>query len=185
MPILGIMASQISGKLWAPEGAYDALATVTLSASTASITFAGIPTGYKHLQIRAIGKSTTTNDQDLYWRYNGDTSAAYSIHYLLGNGAGVFSAGSGSNTFVRTNNFLPRSTYTSIYGATVIDILDYASSSKNKTSRHLTGDDNNGAGAMILDSGCWYNTAPITSILLYPGSGNFDTYSSFALYGVK
>ena len=36
MPILGIWASQISGKLWAPAGAYDALATVTVPAGGAS-----------------------------------------------------------------------------------------------------------------------------------------------------
>jgi hypothetical protein len=51
-PILtGVIASGISGHLtppWSPEGAHDALATVTLSASAASITFAGIPSGYKH-----------------------------------------------------------------------------------------------------------------------------------------
>jgi hypothetical protein len=184
MPILGIMAS--SRPAFELVGSYDSLATVTVpSGGVASITFAGIPTGYKHLQIRAIGKSSTTSDQDLYWRYNGDTSAAYSIHYLLGNGSGAFAAGAGSNTFIRTNSFATRSTYTSMYGATVIDILDYASSSKNKTSRHLTGSDNNGSGQVVFDSGCWYNTAPITSILLYPGSGNFAEYSSFALYGIK
>ena len=183
---VGIYASQISGHLWAPEGAYDSLATVTVpSGGVASITFAGIPTGYKHLQIRAVGKSTTTSDQDLNWRYNGDTGANYSIHYLLGMGTAAFAAGAGSNTFIRTNSFLPRSTYTSMYGATVIDILDYSSSSKNKTSRHLTGSDNNGSGQVVFDSGCWYNTAPITSILFYPGSGNFAEYTTIALYGVK
>jgi hypothetical protein len=47
MPNLGVIASSLSGHLVppydGPYGAYDALATVTLSASTASITFAGIP----------------------------------------------------------------------------------------------------------------------------------------------
>ena len=44
MPILGIMASQISGHLWQPEGAYDSLATVTVGAtSVATIEIAGIP----------------------------------------------------------------------------------------------------------------------------------------------
>jgi hypothetical protein len=44
-PILGIMASQISGHLWEPQGAYDALSTVTLSANASSVSFTGIPSG--------------------------------------------------------------------------------------------------------------------------------------------
>jgi hypothetical protein len=57
------MASQISGHLYdGPFGAYDSLATVTLSADAASVTFAGIPSGYKHLQIRAIHKPSTSGD---------------------------------------------------------------------------------------------------------------------------
>ena len=30
MPILGVIASQISGHLFAPSGAYDSIATVTV-----------------------------------------------------------------------------------------------------------------------------------------------------------
>jgi hypothetical protein len=85
MPILGIMASQISGHLWAPEGAYDSLATVTLSANTSSITFAGIPAGYKHLQLRATWANST--GADTWMRINGDTGSNYAAHYLNGNGS--------------------------------------------------------------------------------------------------
>ena len=163
----------------------EPIATTLVGTATGTITFSNIPQTYKHLQVRAVGKSTTTSDQDLNWRYNGDTGANYSIHYLLGMGTAAFAAGAGNNTFIRTNSFLPRSTYTSMYGATVIDILDYSSSSKNKTSRHLTGSDNNGSGQVVFDSGCWYNTAPITSILFYPGSGNFEANTRISLYGIK
>lgn len=163
----------------------EPIATTLLASSQSSISFTNIPQGYKHLQVRAFGKSTTTSDQDLYWRYNGDTSASYSIHYLLGNGSGAFAAGAANNTLIRANSTLVRSTYTSVYGAVVIDILDYANPYKNKTSRHLGGSENNTSGQIILDSGCWYNTAPITSILFYPSSGNFDTYSRISLYGLK
>jgi hypothetical protein len=67
-------------------GAYDALASVTLDANTASITFSGIPTGYKHLQIRGIGRTNraTPADMDgLLIQFNGDTGANYSdpTHY--------------------------------------------------------------------------------------------------------
>ena len=52
-PILGIMASAISGNLWAPGKDYDSIATTTLGSSTASVTFSSIPSTYRYLQIRA------------------------------------------------------------------------------------------------------------------------------------
>jgi hypothetical protein len=40
MPVLGIIASQMSGHLFAPSGAYDSIATTTVgSGGAASITF--------------------------------------------------------------------------------------------------------------------------------------------------
>ncbi len=88
-PILGIWASQISGRLWEPQGAYDALATVTPSGSTGTITFAGIPSTYKHLQIRAIGRSDYAGSNvQLAMRFNSDTAANYSTHNLIGVGSG-------------------------------------------------------------------------------------------------
>ena len=93
-PILtGIIASGISGHLtppWSPEGAYDALATVTVgSTSLSSIVFSGIPTGYKHLQVRYIVKSARTGNplDELNLRFNGDTGTNYAQHALAGDGS--------------------------------------------------------------------------------------------------
>jgi hypothetical protein len=76
-----------------------------------------------------------------------------------------------------------------MFGGGVVDILDYASTSKNKTIRTLSGADINGAGGDLrLSSGLWFATpAAITSITLYAngGSSDFAQYSSFALYGIK
>jgi hypothetical protein len=81
----GIFASQISGHLYdGPFGAYDSLATVTLSAATSTITFAGIPSGYKHLQIRYSLTAAAPADTTL--KFNGDSGANYSSHLLRGGG---------------------------------------------------------------------------------------------------
>ena len=184
MPVLGIIASQISGHLWAPEGAYDSLATVTLSAATASITFAGIPTGYKHLQIRGIAKSAgsgTNGDMTI----NGDTGNNYAWHELGGNGAVAYTSASASRANIANVFDLNASTNTNIFGASIIDILDYANTSKNKTVRTIGGTDLNGSGGVALWSGLWMNTAAITSITITGRSANIAQYSSFALYGVK
>ena len=189
-PILtGVIASGISGHLtppWSPEGAYDALATVTLSASAASITFAGIPSDYKHLQIRATMLGSTTGADSPYIRYNGDTGSNYTLHTLLGEG-----------TSARAQGIAPYSTniggfWWGLVGSypsvSIIDVLDYANINKYKTTRTLAGQDNNSTyGSVGLSSGLWRNTDAINSltIFLLPGSTTFLQYSSFALYGVK
>ena len=178
MPILGIMASGLSANLWQPEGAYDSLATVTLSASTASITFAGIPSTYKHLQIRALYKCSTTDNP--YMRVNGDSSSIYSWHHLYGDGASAASNGNGSQSFT----YFGYSQNTTNPNAGIVDILDYANVSKNKTFRILAGQDNNGGGEVALWSGSYQSLSAINSVT-FTTSGTFTQYSSFALYGVK
>ena len=192
MPILGIMASQISGHLWAPEGAYDSLATVTLSASTASITFAGIPTGYKHLQIRAIMRDqrTTYGNSGQSFRFNSDTGSNYSWHGLQGDGSSATARNGANQDQMYGNSAAGGGAPTNDFGAMVVDILDYADTNKYKTVRMLSGVDLNGTvagygGIVELMSGSWRNTAAITSVTVLPSNPNFVEYSSFALYGVR
>lgn len=179
MPMLGIMASAISGNLWAPAGAYDSISSVTLSASASSITFSGIPATYTHLQIRGImapsGASSSTNIQ-----FNSDTTTTnYYYHRLQGDGANT-NAGAGN-----LYRILDGTGTTTYYQSFVIDILDYANTNKYKTTRALAGYDANGSGQINLTSNLWKNTNAITTITFTLDTPNINTYSSFALYGVK
>ena len=181
MPMLGIMASAISGNLWAPAGAYDSISSVTLSATESSITFSGIPSTYTHLQIRCMAL-ISASDNDYRLQFNGDTAANYSRHFIYGDGATVVASGTASETKILVG--YNAATYTNAT-ASIIDILDYANTNKYKTVRSLAGADKNGGGYAFLFSGNWRNTAAVTSISLIPAAGTFNTYSSFALYGVK
>ena len=188
MPILGIMASQISGHLWSPEGAYDALATVTVpSGGVSSITFAGIPTGYKHLQLRASAHFEGTGNAylNMQMQFNGDTGSNYVYHRLYGNGSSASADATTSTTRINTP-WIPDNLYTSNYGGQIIDLLDYSSVVKNKTVRVLGGFDGNGSGLLGLFSGAWLNSSTaITSISISIPSNTISQHSSFALYGVK
>jgi hypothetical protein len=173
---------------WEPQGAYDALATVTVpSGGAANVTFAGIPTGYKHLQIRAMYRSTVAGSEDsVIMRFNGDTGSNYSYHFLFGNGSSANASATSSAAFIYPWA-IPGATFASnSFGVQVMDILDYANTSKNKTTRTLAGyDDNSTGGRIALTSGAWYNTSAVTSISITAGSANIAQYSSFGLYGVK
>lgn len=184
--ILGIYASQISGHLYAgPFGAYDALASVTVgSGGVASVSFTGIPSTYKHLQLRILANATSTAQAVM--SFNGNTSSSkYSFHALIGNGSSASAAGYATGTLGGIVPS-PRLGGGSYFGAAVIDVLDYANTNKNKTTRELMGWDGNGSGEVELVSGCYYDTAAVNSIsFIIQGGGNFSEYSSFALYGVK
>ena len=177
---------------WSPTGAYDALATVNLSANTTSVTFSGIPTGYKHLQLRLFARTDRASNLDgVKINFNGDTAANYSFHLVYGEGAsagaGAISGASGTYGFL--GNIAGASQTTGVFGTAVVDILEYGNTNTYKTVRSLCGDDNNSGvnyGFISLSSSNWRSTSAVTSITLDQESGsNFVQYSSFALYGVK
>jgi hypothetical protein len=162
------------------------LATVTLTASTASIEFAGIPTGYKHLQVRGIARGTTADTSVLVrFQLNSDTGNNYARHILTGDGSTAGAAADASQPVGGVGNFAAANASASIFGTAVLDILDYANTNKYKTVRSLSGNDRNGSGTVGLFSSLWINTNAITSIKIFPAADNFAQYSSFALYGVK
>ena len=180
MPILGIMAS--SRLSWQPEGAYDSLAAITVpSGGTASITFSGIPSTYKHLQIRAF-TATASSITGIKGRFNSDTGANYVYHLLYGTGSVAAASASTGQTSYQPG-FTSSTTAPSVF---ILDILDYANTNKNKTTRSLDGGDANGSGDAVLYSGLWQSTAAINSVSFFlADSSNFAQYTSFALYGIK
>jgi hypothetical protein len=167
---------------------YESIATVTSSGSTSSVTFSSIPSTYKHLQIRILSRSAyaATTDQ-IYMRLNSDSGTNYSWHYLKGDGASATASGYASDNIIYAATTPAASASANIFGVSIIDILDYGSTNKNKTVRILDGYDANGSGVVELRSSGWYSTSATTSILLanYMAGSNFASGSSFALYGVK
>lgn len=170
-------------------GKFYHMGTVEVGAGGASsIEFTGIPSIYKHLQIRLIGRQTSTFASGAPYttvRLNGDTGSNYNYHALWANGASTNSDTSGTSTVIYPFRIASATQSANVFGAGVADILDYANTSKNTVVRGFTGYDNNGSGAIYNNSNLWMNTAAVTSITITPGQGNFAQYSMAALYGVK
>ena len=187
MPILGIMASQISGHLWEPQGAYDALATVTVGTAVSSITFAGIPNTYKHLQIRMVARDTGGGTYQLFGvRLNSDTASSYAFHVLYGNGSSVDYTSGTASTSMNIGFYADGGATSGAFGAAVIDVLDFSSSSKNTTLRCLSGVHTGGnSRGGSLGSGLWNNTNAVTDIEVLARSTSFAAGSRFSLIGIK
>ena len=169
--------------------AFDTLGSVYLNTATSTITFSNIPQTYTHLEIRSFAANSSSTGQYVKLIFNSDSaSGTYSEHHLAGNGT---AASSGGNASFNNGGFfwamgIPGTNNTSVFGAGVTSILDYANTNKYKTVRSLDGFDANGSGGVNLVSNNWRSNSAITSITLTPNeSNNFRQYSSFALYGIK
>lgn len=169
-------------------GSYDALASVTVGAGgLSSIDFIGIPTDYSHLQIRGIARSTVASDRDdILMRINSDASSAYGGHQINGTGSGVnvgTLGGTPTVTYLYPAYVSAGSNTANIFGTFIIDVLDYATTSKYKTWKSFSGIDLNGSGNIMQRSGFYENFASITSINF--SMSNFAQYSQISLYGVR
>ena len=175
----------------AAAGAYELISTTLISSNTASVTFdlSAYTSTYKHIQIRALARGTATYGHATYLRFNSDTGTNYSYHNLRANGSSVASVDSTANS--TTIGAFPSVTGSSgtsgSFGASIYDIVDAFSTSKNKTVRALYGMADGGSFDYYatLTSGNWRNTAAITSIYLAPETGNFVNGSRFSIYGIK
>jgi hypothetical protein len=184
---------------WAAAGAgggggadaYELISTTTLSGTSTGVTFSGIPSTYRHLQIRMVSRTNeagaTYNNSGLIELNTDTTNGNYAGHYLQGNGSGV---NSGALAFkVGSLRDLQTSLSTSnAFAEHLIDLPDYAQTTKYKTVRVLSGMINSdyGARGCSLTSLLWMNTAAVTSITLKPNSGSsWVSFSRFSLYGIK
>ena len=176
---LGILAASGAGG----ATAFESIATATGTGSSDTITFTSIPSTYQHLQIRYTARCSST--AAAYLRFNSDTGTNYNWHYL--NGTGSAAAAAGYATQAQIGVSPPDSGIGSSQSTVgIIDILDYKSTTKNKTVRTFAGIDVNGVGGDIaLDSGLWRNTNAVTSITITTFGTNFTTATTFALYGIK
>ena len=181
MGILGIYASSVLKV----TNSYESIATVSLGSAQTTISFSSIPSTYKHLQLRFIARSTRVNAGDyMDMRFNSDSSSIYAKHDVYGNGSGVSATTQNSVAQIEFNRLAAANATSGVFGVGIIDILDYASTSKNKTAKTLMGYDNNGEGQIHLNSGLWASTSAINAIS-FTCNNQFATYSQFALYGIK
>ena len=180
--------------IFEPTGSYDALASYTVpSGGVSEITFSGIPTGgqYTHLQIRFIGRlSRASAGTGFQMRFNdvSTTDAYYQSHRLQGNGSSATAAADGTNTVLNFDRIAAANNSANVFGAGIIDILDYTSINKNKVNRSLIGYDDNGSGQINLNSNMWLTSnAAINKIIIYPDgfTGTWVQHSQFALYGIR
>lgn len=172
---------------------FESIATLTAAGGETSLTFSSIPGTYKHLQIRGIGRLSGTSEGYgySYIHFNGGPQAT---HALRVQGTSVGAEGATSAYYQIPSAMTPSNAPTGAYGALIIDIIDYASTTKPKTIRGFSGYNTNGAAltyyhgvgiSSALATGL--GTSALTSVQITSGpfGETFVAGSKYALYGIK
>lgn len=164
--------------------------SIVANGSAGTLSFTSIPQNFTHLQLRFFARVNGTaggnTNSNVFIRFNSDSGNNYTRHLLYDQG-GINSYGAGG-TSAAFASAAPTSNNTSgIYLNSIVDILDYTNTNKNKVTRCIGGYDNNGVwgNRLNLESGLWINTAAITRLDII--ADNSETYTNLTradLYGI-
>jgi hypothetical protein len=173
-------------------GDFESIATVTVgSGGASSIELTSIPSTYQHLQIRYVARSDRAGaaSDNLKIQINDDTNVNLYVRYhrLSGTGSGVSASNqlSGISASIELPQITADTAVANAFGVAVVDILDYASTSKFKVLRSFGGNDRNGGGSADLMSGLWMQTSAVSKLVINAAANTILQHSVFALYGVK
>lgn len=170
-----------------PAGStYTPIATTTLGSAANTLTFSSISGSYTDIVAICSVKGTTGTNEVIRAQVNGDTGNNYSYTFLQGSATdGAYSARASNTSLIlvqANNNGVP--TPSNTFGTFITHFMNYSNTTTNKTilSRgNALGSPGDASGASVS---LWRSTAAITSIRFYIAAGNFDTGSTFTLYGI-
>lgn len=166
---------------------YESIATTTLGSAAATVTFSSISGSYTDLVLvmRVTGSSSVGNEPVLMY-FNNDTGGNYSVTRVYGNGSTATSDRFSSNSGIDAG-YLPGSNGTGP-GTIIANIMNYSNTTTYKTilDRWESQAAASGSRYVAAEVGLWRSTSAITEIDLVLGGGfNFNSGSTFSLYGIK
>ena len=162
-----------------PTPTYTPLATVTLGSAASSVTFSSIPATYRDLILIVNGSVSAT--ATVRGRFNSDTGSNYPAVMMTGrnnlaeSGSGTYDALDLSwNTLVATDRFMVQAS-----------VMDYQATDKHKSvlirNHGVTASFGTGVYAQAAR---WANTSAITSFQVFTSTANFNSGTTFSLYGI-
>ena len=153
------------------------------SAGAATVTFSNIPQGFTDLRIVVSVRSSSGSFQSIRMKVNSATTN-YSNRRLYGDGASAASDG-GTPAYLIQTAVSSASETASTFGNAEFYIPNYAGANYKSVSLDSVAETNASTAYAFLGAGLWSQTTAISSIDFAMGSGNFDQYSTFSLYGIS
>lgn len=161
---------------------YTPLATTTLGSSQSTVTFSSISSSYTDLVL--VASIVGTADSSVIFRFNNDSTSLYSQTTMAGVGTSTVTTGRQSNegrflisegTGISTTN----------PSTLIASVNNYSNTSTNKTFLSRWGVPSAtypGTQALV---GTYRSTSAISRIDLIAFSANFNSGSTFTIYGIK
>jgi hypothetical protein len=163
---------------------YEPIASTTLGAAAADITFSSIPDTYTDLVLVSVLRSTKTSTANdvIYVQLNGDTGSNYSQTFLFGNGSTAGSSRASNGTYIYAADIVTsNSSYTGL-STVIFNINNYSNATTNKTLLSRVSSPNTFSEAVV---GLYRSTNKVSSIKLYTATDQYVSGSIFTLYGIK
>ena len=153
---------------------YSTIATTTFGSAQASYTFTSIPQTYTDIVL--IANLLPVSSARVKLRVDGDSGSNYSNTILAGNGTTA-----ASSRFPGTEIDLYYYSLPSGWSNYICNFQNYSNTTTFKT---ILSRGNSPAHETLANVGLWRSTSAIDSIQIFSGVGNFDTGSTFTLYGI-
>lgn len=168
-------------------GVKQVAATQTLNATTASITFSGLPAGVNAFLVRwSVRCSDANGAEPLRLQFNGVSTNSYIWEVNQANNASVAATTSaGAATFIQIGT-VAAANATANYWSSGQCIVDNGNANRMPTAQ--------GSGAAFATttsmwcgvySGMYAVATPVTSITLFGASGSFVAGSQFSIYALQ
>jgi hypothetical protein len=157
---------------------YEPIASTTLSAGTASVTFSSIPQTYTDLILVVNTKIASLEDAHALV-FNSDTATNYSNTGMLGTGT--------ASASYRQPNIakMDAGRVGTDWSTSIFNIMNYSNTTTFKTV--LSRGNSTSSGSYVgLNVGMWRSTSAITSVLVKVyNDQTMLSGSTFTLYGIK
>jgi hypothetical protein len=171
-----------------PPSNWNSIATATLASAATSISITGIPGTYKHLHIRCLARKDAQGYGYNYIQLN--STGGYYNNEMQGYPYTVTQSASSNNTYFQLSGGSSNSSNTANgWGTSIIEILDYADSSKVALLRGRGGAPIGGGAygqfmGIAQGQATSLGAAAITSVTVTADAGNFIAGTTLAIYGI-
>lgn len=153
---------------------YIPLATTTLTASAASVTFGSIPQDYRDLVLVIDGGMPSSNGEP-FLRPNSDSGTNFSVVTMSATGTVTPSSSFSANRL--SLGFTFGTGKTSI----ISQLMDYSATDKHKTNLARC---NQTTGRVSAFAARWADTSAVTNIQVLHEGGSYPAGVTFSLYGI-
>jgi hypothetical protein len=154
---------------------YIPIQSTTLTTGSTSVSFSSF-SGYTDLKLVYSGTPSAGAQTSL--RFNSDSASNYSDTYIYGDGT-TAASGRNANTTVGYCGYIGAS---GNYAVLTVEIFNISNSTSYKT--YISRGSFSGA-EVGSHCGQWRGTGAITTITFATNGANFNTGSTFTLYGIK